>query len=66
MNAQSTLTSAEDLLILCGDGKRCELINGEVFEIAPAGRLHGRTAGIITIRLGSFILDNDLGEVSAA
>ena len=66
MSAQKTLISAEELSSLCGDGKRCELIKGEVFEMAPAGRLHGRTAATIAILVGSFVRDKDLGEVSAA
>jgi Uma2 family endonuclease len=66
MSTQTTLISAEELLRLCGDGKRCELVAGEVIEMAPAGRLHGRTAATIALILGPFIRDNDLGEFYAA
>ena len=66
MSTQTALITAEELLKLCGNGKRFELIEGKVLEMAPAGRLHGRTAARIAFLLISHVDGKDLGEVSAA
>jgi Uma2 family endonuclease len=66
MSTQTILISAEELLRLCGDGKRCELVRGEVIEMAPVGGLHGDTANTIAFLLTSHVRENELGKIFAA
>jgi Uma2 family endonuclease len=66
MSNQAILISAEELWKLSGNGRRCELVRGEIFDLESEGRLHGRTAATIALILGPFIRDNDLGEFYAA
>ena len=57
----SGLLTADDLLRLCADGVRGELIRGALSETMPTGREHGQIAGRLTVRLGSFIESRKLG-----
>ena len=57
----SGLITADDLLRLCADGVRGELIRGALSETMPTGREHGQIAGRLTVRLGSFIESRGLG-----
>lgn len=58
--------TAEDLLRLPNDGKRRELVEGEIREMAPAGARHGNAAATLTILLGQHVRTNHLGVVLAA
>ncbi len=49
-----TLMTAEELLRLPDDGRRYELVAGELIEMAPAGGEHGYVAGQVIHWLGSF------------
>src|ERR1044072_9156405 len=63
MSATSTaLMTAEELLQLPDDGFRYELINGELEKMPPPGPPHGRLAFRLSVLLGQFILDHELGE----
>lgn len=62
----SQAMTAEELLAISGNGRRCELIRGEVQEMSPAGSEHGVVAMQIGWRLGAFVDANDLGLVMAA
>jgi Uma2 family endonuclease len=58
--------SAQDLLRMPDDGFRYELIRGELRQMAPAGHRHGRVAAKLTVRLGEFVIANELGNIFAA
>jgi Uma2 family endonuclease len=57
--------TAEELSEM-GDIGRCELIQGEIIRMAPAGAEHGNTAGEIFGRIWMFVREQNLGEVYAA
>lgn len=63
--AQKPVT-AEELLKMPDDGMRTELVRGEVRRMAPAGNVHGRIAVNVTISLGQYVRENNLGTVYAA
>lgn len=63
--AQKPVT-AEELLKIPDNGMRTELVRGEVRYMAPAGNVHGRIAVNVTISLGQYVRENDLGTVYAA
>ena len=67
MSTTSTaLMTAEELIQLPDDGFRYELINGELEKMPPPGHPHGRIILRLSIPLGQFVWDHDLGEVFAA
>ena len=66
MRTRKTLLTAEELICLPTAGRRYELVKGELFEMPPAGGRHGSVAMRIGISLGSYVRDNQLGEVFAA
>lgn len=41
-----------------------ELVNGEIFEMPLPNGQHGEVLAILTIRIGQYILENDLGRVA--
>lgn len=43
-----------------------ELIRGELYPIMPAGILHGVVTNRLAMYLGAFVMENALGEVTAA
>ena len=43
-----------------------ELIRGELYPIMPAGTLHGIITNRLSAYLSFFVLENDLGEITAA
>ncbi len=61
MEATKTLLTAEDLLRLPRDGRRHELVKGELVEMTPVGPRHG----LIALRLGRYLQEyaeaNQLG-----
>ena len=61
-----TTMTADELLAMPDDGYRYELIKGELRQMSPAGRKHGRIAASISRRLGQFVEENSLGETYAA
>ena len=58
--------TAEDLRRMPDDGTRRELVNGELHEMPPSGRTHGRVAMKFSWPLGQFVDEHGLGEVYAA
>jgi len=67
VSASKTLLTADDLLKLPrGNGKRYELLDGEVVEMAPAGLLHGILVMRIGGRVDEFVSAHQLGFVVAA
>jgi Uma2 family endonuclease len=57
--------TADELLRMPSD-LRCELVDGEIIEMSPAGHVHGRIASRFTALLGPFVLAHRLGECYAA
>lgn len=58
--------TAADLEKMPDDGFRYELVNGEIFQMAPPGFEHGDRAMRISVPLGYFVYQNNLGLVVAA
>ena len=52
MSTQKTSYTAEDLMCLSSEGKRYELVKGEVVEQVLRGGRHGRIASRVNHRLG--------------
>ena len=64
MTQQRTrLTAEEFFLRYSHKDQHYELVRGEVIELAPPGWEHGRVAVTMTIPLGSFVREHDLGRV---
>jgi len=59
------LTTADELLRMPSD-QRCELIDGEIFEIALAWRPQGRIAARFHGRLAPYVREHGLGETYVA
>lgn len=66
MATQTELVTAAELLEWQDDGKRRELIRGEVIEMSPAGREHGKIAMRFGSALEQYVATQGLGEVYAA
>ena len=70
IGAQRTLVTAELLpglsSRLSSEGKRTELVEGELVVMTPAGGRHGRIAHRAALFIGNHVLDSGLGEVFAA
>lgn len=61
------LMTAEELMQLPhGEGFRYELINGELQKMGSPGLPHGRITMRLSVPLGQFIYEHDLGEIFAA
>ncbi len=61
--ATRTLLTADDLLRLPKEGKRYELVKGELVEMAPPGDEHGEIAATIARILGTFVIEHGLGSI---
>jgi Uma2 family endonuclease len=59
------LITADELIEMSGN-RRCELIKGEVIDMAPAGGGHGSVTGHFFARIYGFVHSRGLGEVFAA
>lgn len=66
MEKTKTRMTAEELIRLPGDGKRRELVEGELREMNPAGGRHGSVAATLAILLGQHVRSRRLGVVLAA
>ena len=66
MAKTGTGMTAEELLRLPDDGKRYELVEGELKEMAPAGGRHGSVAATLAMLLGQRVRGRRLGVVLAA
>ena len=66
MSAQTTLATIRELEVISASGSRCELVKGEMIEMAPAGWTHGRIANAVAFALTSYVKERGLGEVASA
>ena len=58
--------TAEELASMPDDGKRCELIDGVLHMMSPAGGRHGRIAGKLFLRVGNHVEQHELVATFAA
>ncbi len=58
--------TADELLAMPHNGYCCELVQGELRQMAPVGRRRGRIAAKIGSYLEAFVANNSLGETYAA
>jgi Uma2 family endonuclease len=66
MATQLRTMTADELLAMPDDGKRRELVAGELREMTPAGWQHGRIAGNIAGELRTFVRAHRLGVMATA
>ena len=66
MSTTTRSLTADDLLQLPNDGRRYELVEGELISMAPAGGRHGHVAMQIGWRLAEHVEKNGLGVAFAA
>lgn len=66
MTVTNRPVTAEDLFALPDDGKRHELIKGELTTIAPTGGGHGATVMTLAVPLGNHIQQRKLGVIFSA
>ena len=66
MRVKKKLFTAEELLRLPSDGRRLELVKGELYEMPPAGGRHGNAAMNIGALLNMYVRQQRLGLVFAA
>jgi Uma2 family endonuclease len=58
--------TADELLQMPHDGRRYELVKGELKEMSPAGPQHGRVANNIAFLITQYVKEKNLGAVYAA
>ena len=63
MTAVRKLLTADDLLAMPEDGKKYELVRGELIEMPPPGFMHGLVVRRIGQRFGNFVDEHSLGFV---
>ena len=66
MSTSTRSVTADDLLRMPDDGRRYELVDGELIGMAPAGGRHGHVAMQIGWRLAEYVERNGLGTAFAA
>jgi Uma2 family endonuclease len=65
MTLPETPITAEQLLQMPAL-EHCELVRGEIIKMSPTGLEHGRVANRISVRLGVFVEQHQLGIVTTA
>ena len=63
MRTLKKLFTAEELLCLPSDGRRLELVEGKMYEMAPAGGRHGRVGNRAAVRVSNHVDSAGLGHV---
>lgn len=66
MSATTQTMTADELFLMKDDGFRYDLVKGELRKMSPAGSEHGAIIVRLTVALGQYVEENDLGEVFAA
>ncbi len=64
--ATATSSTVEDVMALPEGSGRCDLIAGEVHEMAPAGGEHSLIAGTFAWVIGAFASERGLGSILVA
>ncbi|MCO6459269.1 MAG: Uma2 family endonuclease [Pirellulaceae bacterium] len=63
---EDRLTTAEGLSGLSDQGQRCELVDGVLRMMSPAGGRHGAVAGELFLQVASYVKQHRLGRTFAA
>lgn len=66
MSTTTQITTADELFMMPDDGYCYDLIKGELRKMSPPGAEHGALAARLTIALGQYVEEHDLGEVFGA
>ena len=70
VSTQRSLVSVDDLPALssrlAAEGKRTELVRGDLVVMAPAGGRHGHVAHRLSLLIGNHVPEGNLGRVFAA
>lgn len=66
MSATTQTMTADELFMMPDDDNRYDLIKGELRKMSPAGSEHGAIIVRLTVALGQYVEENDLGEVFGA
>lgn len=66
MSTTTRMMTADELFMMPRRAHRYDLIKGELREMSPAGSEHGALAARLTIALGQYVEEHDLGEVFGA
>lgn len=63
LNKEAVIFTYDDYLMLPNDGKRYEIIEGELYMTAAPFSIHQRVSHEVNDVLSSFVREHDLGEV---
>ena len=66
MSTTTHLMTAEELIKLADDGNHYELVKGELLTVSPPGDEHGAVIMNLTLPLGNYVKENNLGVLRAA
>lgn len=66
MAVETKRITAEEFLTMPADGRRRELIHGEIRTMSPAGFEHGQIAMLVGASLSSYVRERGIGTVTAA
>ena len=66
MSTTTRTVTADELFMMPEDDNRYDLIKGELRKMSPAGSQHGALAARLTIALGQYVEEHDLGDVFGA
>jgi hypothetical protein len=66
MSSVQTFITADELLAMPKDGFHCEPVKGVLIRISPTGGEPGTIAARLTVILGHFIFEKELGLVFGA
>jgi Uma2 family endonuclease len=66
MSATTQRMTADELFLMKEDGFRYDLVRGELRKMSPPGSEHGAVIARLTVALGKYVEENDLGETFGA
>ncbi|MCX6024071.1 MAG: Uma2 family endonuclease [Chloroflexi bacterium] len=64
MTTAKKLMTADELFLMPDDGRRYELVEGELVEMTPPGNVHGKITLLVGSVLLAFVRLHQLGEVA--
>ncbi|MHC4515166.1 MAG: Uma2 family endonuclease [Planctomycetota bacterium] len=63
MAGTGRVTTADELFAMADDDHRHELLHGELARVSPPGARHGAISAQLSLRLGAWVNQHDLGRV---